>query len=77
MRQNLEGVRVPVLLVQSHMDPAVSQEKSEHLLNALKSMDKELFWLDDAGHSIVQDAQCCGTAFEKIAAFLHRTAPLS
>ena len=73
MRKGLGQVQAPVLLVQSHKDPAISQAKSEQLLSALGSTDKELFWLDAAGHSIVQDAQC-GLAFEKIAGFLHRIA---
>jgi carboxylesterase len=76
MRDNLERVQAPVLLVQSHKDPAISQAKSEHLLSALGSQDKELFWLDTAGHPIVLDPQCT-PAFDKIAAFLRRIAPLS
>lgn len=76
MRDSLERVQAPVFLLQSHNDPAISQAKSEHLLSALKAADKELFWCDAASHSIVQDPQC-GQAFEKIAGFLQRTAPLS
>lgn len=76
LRHNLGSVRVPVLLVQSRQDPAVSQEKSDHLLGALSSTSKELFWLDAAAHTIVQDP-CCGPAFEKIAGFLRQTVPHS
>ncbi len=75
LRKGADQVRVPVLLVQSRQDPAVSQANSDRLLSALKSEDKELFWLDAAGHTIVLDP-CCGPAFEKIAGFIQRTAPL-
>jgi carboxylesterase len=77
MRKRLEEVQAPVLLVQAHNDPAISQAKSEYLLHTLPSARKELFWLDAEEHSIVLDPLCCGPAFEKIAEFLKGIAPLS
>jgi len=76
MRMGLAQVQAPVLLVQSHKDQDISLAKSEHLLSALNSADKELYWSDTAGQSLVQDP-CCAPAFEKIADFLKRITPVS
>ncbi len=71
MRSGLPKVVAPVLIIQSRQDPGVSAQNAEHLFAALHSADKELFFLEQGGHSIVLDPQC-EPAFEKICQFLKK-----
>ena len=71
MRAELDRVVVPALIIQSRNDPGVSVQNAEHLFSALHSPDKELFFLDQGGHSIANDPLSV-PAFEKICQFLKR-----
>ena len=71
MRAELAHIKAPVLLIQSRKDPSVPPQSAEGLFAQLPDVPKELFMLDDAGHSIVMDAQCA-PAFQKICAFVQQ-----
>ena len=70
MRVSLPDIKVPVLVIQSRRDPSINVKNPDHLFQTLKTPHKDLFWLENAGHSIVLDTQR-DLAFEKICQFLH------
>jgi carboxylesterase len=69
MRIELPAIQVPVLIIHSHKDSEVHPDNAQRLLMALPDISKELFWLEDAGHSIVWESRP-ELAFQKIAQFL-------
>jgi carboxylesterase len=71
MYKEIGNVRSPVLMVHTRKNPLVPAKNVEHLFAVIPSSDKELFWCDDIGESIVLEPNCM-PAFDKIATFLKR-----
>ncbi len=71
MRDTLDRVTVPALLIYSRGDGTIAPESGQEMLDGLGSTDKELLWLTDSGHNIPMDASR-EQAFEATAAFIHR-----
>jgi carboxylesterase len=71
MRSELSRIAAPVLIIQSRKDPGVSPQNAEHLYAALQTSEKELFFLEQGGHSIALDPQC-EPAFDKVCQFLKK-----
>jgi carboxylesterase len=69
MRAELGNVCAPVLIIHSRKDGSVNPQNAEHIFSKVASLKKELYWLQDAGHSIVMDPSR-GAAFEKITSFI-------
>ncbi len=70
MRAAVAEIKVPVLVIQSKSDPSLDEQNANQLFKSLNTRHKSLFWLENAGHSIVLDPQC-DLAFEKINQFLN------
>ena len=73
MRETLDQVTVPALLIYSKGDGAIPPESGQVMYDRLGSTDKELLWLTESGHNIPRDASR-QVAFEAAAAFILRVA---
>ncbi|MDA8227008.1 MAG: alpha/beta fold hydrolase [Desulfitobacterium hafniense] len=71
VRQNLNQVQVPVLLMHSHGDRVASPRSANFIFNKLECIDKELVWLDKSGHHIALEEER-GKVFAKVLEFLER-----
>ncbi len=69
MHAALSEIKTPVLVIQSKDDPTLNEKNADQLFQTLKTPHKDLFWLENAGHSIVLDPQR-DLAFNKICQFL-------
>jgi carboxylesterase len=54
-RNALTEIRSPTLIIQSREDPRISPDVAEFALDALDSSEKELVWIEGAGHIITVD----------------------
>ncbi len=70
-RERLPQVRVPVLVIHSRGDQAVSPENALHIFEALGSEDKALLWVENSGHPITVEPDR-ETVFHAAAQFAHR-----
>lgn len=71
MRKAAVGVFAPALVVHSRGDAAIGPENAEALFAALGSEDKELMWVENAGHVVTRDGDK-ELLFEAAAAFVGR-----
>lgn len=70
-RAEIPKIQVPVLVIQSRKDAAVPSQNAEHLYAALRTRKRELFFLEESGHSIAMDPQR-EVAFQKITEFIRK-----
>src|SRR5215210_2535501 len=54
-RKALTEIRSPTLIIQSREDPRISPDVAEFALDSLDSPEKELVWIEGAGHIITVD----------------------
>ncbi|MFQ5923269.1 MAG: alpha/beta hydrolase [Anaerolineales bacterium] len=73
MRNTLDQVTVPALLIYSRGDGGIPKESGQVMYDRLGSTNKELLWLTESGHNIPMDASR-EQAFEATAAFVRRVA---
>lgn len=71
MRETLDQVTAPALLIYSEGDGAIPPESGQVMHDGLGSTDKELLWLTESGHNIPRDASR-EQAFEAATAFIRR-----
>ncbi|MDT8897316.1 MAG: alpha/beta hydrolase [Thermanaerothrix sp.] len=69
MRQELPLIRIPVLLIHSRQDRAVSPENAIRIYEHLETPEKKLIWLENSGHVITCDTDH-PIVFHEIATFL-------
>jgi carboxylesterase len=72
-RMALPRIRIPTLLAQSRGDNRLAAAVADRAFAALGSKDKELLWLDGAGHVITVDYGR-DTLIEAVATWLRRWA---
>jgi len=73
VRQNLDQVTLPVLVMHSQGDRVASPRSARYIFNNLKSEDKELVWLEKSGHMITLEQER-EKVFAKVVEFLGRLA---
>jgi carboxylesterase len=56
-RQSLPRVQAPTLLIYSRNDGSVPTPNAEQIYTRLGSLQKELAWVDQSGHSLPRDAE--------------------
>ena len=71
MRNSLDRVTVPALLIYAEGDGTTPHEAPQIIHERLGSNDKQIIWLKDSGHNIPRDA-ARQQAFEAAAAFARR-----
>jgi carboxylesterase len=69
MRQELPLIRIPVLLIHSRQDRAVSPENAIRIYEHLETPEKKLVWLENSGHVITCDTDH-PIVFHEISTFL-------
>jgi carboxylesterase len=57
MRTVLPEITAPVLLIHSRDDTYVSPDNMPAIYNALKTKEKEMFWVEHSGHVITREPQ--------------------
>lgn len=55
VRNDLPNVRAPALLIQSRGDRVIPPNSIEEIYARLGSADKEMLWLDNSGHLVLED----------------------
>ncbi|WP_299024354.1 alpha/beta fold hydrolase [uncultured Thermanaerothrix sp.] len=69
MRQELPLIHVPVLLIHSRQDRAVSPENAIRIFETLETPEKKLIWVENSGHVLTCDTDH-PIVFHEIATFL-------
>ena len=55
MRTELHQVRIPALLVQSHLDSGIPAESLDTLYASIRSTDKTSLWVEHSGHVVIEE----------------------
>lgn len=55
MRAELEGVRIPALLVQSKLDKGIPIDSLDFLYEQISSEDKTRLWVENSGHVVIRE----------------------
>jgi carboxylesterase len=71
LRETLPHIQTPTLIIHSKDEDYVLPEQAEMLFKHLGSEDKELLWVEGAGHIITRDGDPT-KMFQAIAAFVER-----
>ncbi len=69
LRTELANIQAPTLLIQSHGDRTIPANSMQEFYARLGSREKEMVWLDQSGHLILED-YAKEEAFEHILRFL-------
>lgn len=75
LRKSLPLVSAPALIIQSKDDPWVPESNAEFIYSQIKSLQKSIFWLEKAGHSILLSDDR-GLAFHAILNFIQELPPV-
>lgn len=57
MRTSLPLVTAPVLIMQSRNDKTIPPESMETIFTEIRSIDKEMIWLENSGHVITREPE--------------------
>lgn len=71
MRQELDQITIPVLLVQSKQDTTIPADSMDRLFQKIASTDKSKFWVENSGHVIIREPER-EKIFIEIKSFLQR-----
>lgn len=67
--------KLPVLMVQGTKDKLVKPEGTEELFNELKTTDKQLLLVEDAGHLIFEEGQFSPQSLSDVASWIFKHSP--
>lgn len=71
MRQELDQITIPVLLVQSKQDTTIPADSMDRLFQKIASTDKSKFWVENSGHVIIREPER-EKIFIEVKSFLQR-----
>jgi len=76
MRAVLPDIKVPVLLIQSRNDGYVLKDSMERIYESLGTADKQMMWVEGAGH-VIPEEPIREKVFKAAAAFINRVEGLA